>query len=281
MQPLLQDAEYYAKCYSEFTQKSTTLNQRLQWCELHLLSILRCTTSKVYVLSVGCGTGDFDVKVMAILQKKYPFLHYTGIEPNAPNREQFFKNFNNSSIDTHNINLELIDGTIENFIPADSERKYNLVLLSHCLYNILERKKIIQKSLEMVSDDGVLVIINYTPAGINHVQRAMLDLLEVPREQVFSSRDIEDLLEEMDGVNYHIEMTNGYIDVTQCFDQTSTEGLMMLNFLVESDLRDAPSEERNMIIRFLDSICLTRKNHRLLFHPQAIFILRRDTGSGK
>jgi hypothetical protein len=209
------------------------------------------------------------------------FLVPFGIEPNAPNREQFFKNFNNSSIDTHNINLELIDGTIENFIPADSERKYNLVLLSHCLYNILERKKIIQKSLEMVSDDGVLVIINYTPAGINHVQRAMLDLLEVPREQVFSSRDIEDLLEEMDGVNYHIEMTNGYIDVTQCFDQTSTEGLMMLNFLVESDLRDAPSEERNMIIRFLDSICLTRKNHRLLFHPQAIFILRRDTGSGK
>ena len=60
-------AEAYAHCFLTFRQHSTEWLAMLRWCREQLVARLP-VKSPFSVLSVGAGNGDFDWRLIAILQ---------------------------------------------------------------------------------------------------------------------------------------------------------------------------------------------------------------------
>ncbi|MCX6669116.1 MAG: hypothetical protein NTV25_04820, partial [Methanothrix sp.] len=90
-----------------------------------------------HVLSVGSGTGDFDLTLIRILLEKIHHISYVALDPNEEH----------------------------NHIFLDRYRKSELQLTSF---------QIIQKAYDLLNPGGFLLIFHQTPLGINQIQRAYM-----------------------------------------------------------------------------------------------------------
>lgn len=116
------------------------------------------------------------------------------------------------------------------------------------------------------------------------IQRVGNDL-----SQTLSVCDIESILLSLE-LPFHGEVFgNSYVNVTECTKfPMSDEGLALLSFFLEKDLRSAEAQEKyEQVIRdcaqFLDSSASTRHLRdgtvqRLMFHPVAALVVESGTG---
>jgi hypothetical protein len=80
----------YAECFNAFKKVSTEWMAIEGWLSDDFLPTL---TGRKYakILSIGSGTGDFDLALMRMLLCKIPALSYIALDPNETHNRTFFK----------------------------------------------------------------------------------------------------------------------------------------------------------------------------------------------
>jgi SAM-dependent methyltransferase len=222
------------------------------------------------VLSVGSGTGDFDLKIMQHLVNRWRVNAYVAIDPNAAHNQVFMNKFQESGLNVKEFQI------LAQTFPCDGlSRRFDFVLLTHCLYYIPDRVQAIQAAVESLKDDGYLIIFHQTPLGINEIQRRFLKQAKGHADEMFSSRDVYRLFKEL-SLPFTFDIVDGILNISDCFVPDSPEGKKLMNFFLECRTDCLPEEFRGQTLDFIQEIAFEDGGHRVIFHPVGVFCVKKN-----
>ena len=130
----------YAVCFNAFKKVSTEWMAIEEWLAEDFMPFMAGRQS-ANVLSIGSGTGDFDLTLMRMLLKKISTLSYIALDPNEMHNKIFLNQYKESGL--HLASFQII---AKPFGEDLLEGGFDLVHLTHCLYYIPDRKMAIQRS---------------------------------------------------------------------------------------------------------------------------------------
>lgn len=263
----LTDMEY-AECFNAFKSVSSEWMAIEVWLSKDFVPSMGGRRS-AKVLSIGSGTGDFDLILMRMLSDKIPDLTYTSLDPNESHNELFLNQYKKSGLKLSSFRI-IAKPFCENCI----EGGFDLIHLTHCLYYIPDRKAAIECAYEMLNPGGILLIFHQTPMGINEIQRTYLKRVKGDEKELFSSYDIIQILNELK-LKFSFDILISDVDVTDCIKGNET-GRKILNFFMESNLDGLDVALRDEIICNLKDISRSEGGRYFLFHPGGIFWIRKD-----
>jgi SAM-dependent methyltransferase len=262
----LSDKEY-AECFNVFKKISTEWEAIEEWLRDEFLPHVQ-NTERTDVLSVGSGTGEFDLALMKLMRSKVSHIVYRAIDPNSEHNRIFQRQYEDSEV--HVDSLEIIP---KPFGLEKIDGAFDLIHMTHCLYYIPDRKAAIRHAYELLKPDGSLLIFHQTALGINEVQRAFMRRVKGDEKEMFSSYDVLKLLEAL-GIpcQYHLVISD--LDVTDCVEGNAT-GKQLLCFFLESHIESLEATLHEEIVAFLKENCRLVNGRYLLFHPGGIFWVRK------
>jgi SAM-dependent methyltransferase len=266
--PPLSD-EAYARCFREFRRDCKEWRAMLSWTRDRLLKDLPAK-EKLAVLSVGSGNGDFDFRFVRILLAKIKALEYVMVEPNEVHCQLLRERFVGGVFPQANFEIDPMP--FEEFAIT---RPFDLVLFTHCLYYIPDRRQAILHAMEAIEDDGLVLIFHQTPLGIHQVQQEFLRRVKGYSGEMFTSRDIQELLDRLE-IPYRLEVLDSFLDVTACFHPDSPRGVNLLCFFLESDVRQLNPRVRWEVMDYIKDLTIYDNGRLLLRQPVAIFSLAQS-----
>jgi SAM-dependent methyltransferase len=257
----------YAECFNAFKKVSTEWMAIKEWLSDDFIPSLAGRKS-AKILSIGSGTGDFDLTLMRMLLSKIPTLSYIALDPSVIHNKIFLNNYKNSGLNISSFQI-IAQPFSEDLLGGG----FDLIHLTHCLYYIPDRKMAISKAYDMLNPGGILLIFHQTPLGINEIQRLYLKKVKGDDKELFSSNDILLIIKEL-GLKSNFNILISDIDVTDCIAGTDT-GRRILSFFLESNIEGLDQTQYNEIIRTLKEICWCQDGRYFLFHPSGIFWIRK------
>lgn len=263
----LTDKEY-AECFNVYKKISTEWEAIQAWLTDDFLPCVPDDKS-LAVLSVGSGTGDFDLALMRLLGGKIPHIAYTALDPNRGHNRIFRRRYKNGDI--HVDSLKIIP---QPFGREKISGNFDVIHLTHCLYYIPDRKAAINHAWELLNPGGSILVFHQTALGINEIQRAFMRRVKGNEKEMFSAYDIMKLLDNT-GIPYQHDILISDLDVTDCVLENKT-GTRLLSFLLECHIENAEDALREESVLFLKENCRIVDGQYFLFHPGSIFWIRKE-----
>jgi anti-anti-sigma factor len=265
-QPLT-DKEY-AVCFNAYKSRSTEFTAMVRWLKEEFITDIVGKKS-MNILSIGSGTGDFDLTLMKLIKERVPEISYVAFDPNEEHNGIFFKRVQESQIDLKSFQI-----IPKPFREEEIRGNFDIIHLTHCLYYIEDRKEAIRQAFELLKPHGSLLIFHQTPIGINEIQREHMKKVKGDENEMFSSRDILKTFDEL-GIRFKFDILISDMDVTDCI-RGNRQGRLLLNFILESNLDRLEDSLNQEIISTLKEICRVEEGRYFLFQPFGIFWVKKE-----
>jgi SAM-dependent methyltransferase len=266
--PPLSEREY-AECFDAFKKISSEWQSMQKWLNDDFLP--KCTwPDPLNILSIGSGDGEFDIALMELILKRWRIGFYTAVDPNPHHNQLFELRFQESNLEVSR--LEIVPETFPN---THFGKKFDLIHMTQCLYYIPDRVSAIQAALEILNDNGLMLIFHQTPQGINEIQRRFLKRVKGDENEMYSSNDIYGVLKSLH-VKFDFETLDGLLDVSNLLTQDSYHGAQLLNFFLECRADLLPNDVKEEVIEFIKDRTFSENNRWYLFHPIGVFRVSRS-----
>lgn len=262
------DDREYAECFDAFKKISTEWTALSDWLKDDFLPSAPDRNS-VRVMSVGSGTGDFDLVLMQILAAKIPHIAYTALDPNREHNRIFSGRYDSGPLRIDS--LEIIPAA---FGPDTARGPFDIIHLTHCLYYIPDRRAAIESAWRLLAPGGSLLIFHQTPLGVNEIQKAFLRRVKGDDKEMFSTLDIRNILEDL-ALPYTHDLLVSDLDVTDCLRENDA-GRRLLSFMLECHSEDIEPALRGEIVAFIMETCRRVDGRYFLFHPGGIFRMIKE-----
>jgi len=199
----------------------------------HLLDLTRThDPGGISILDIGAGTGVFAKSFLT--RCTIPVRSYTAIEPSGNHVRQLQENLRGIPVETE---------IIPDFFTPHSEfnKKFDLVLLSHCTYCFMpDPTPYLKNAFGLVADHGRAVCYHGAPPNFCSVLNFIYnDILPENRiaDPTFTSWNVRDILER-DEIPHTVTYLPGYLRAGTVFSQGNTtllHNLITFSLLVEAE----------------------------------------------
>ena len=185
------EGQRYATCLHTYEAASNQRELILGWFTDHVIPQL--STDRASFLSVGCGAGDLDEKILTAGKEHASTVSYVGLEPDSRQCERFisrmvFENDQNIRVEAHNTCFE----------QFTEQRRFDLVLMVHSLYYMDDPKLALENALNLVNEFGRLVILIASNDTLNELSSSFWEL-------------------ENGGSTWFSEDLSGHLEETRCY----------------------------------------------------------------
>ena len=256
---------YYAQCLEIFEANSDQRLGLLYWLESKVLS--RMSQSSNAILSVGCGTGAFDERILRYAQSRMNHVVYLGIEPNEVEATEFLERMRAQKSDHVDVSV-----LVKKFGNQLFEQEFNLILFVQSVYYLDDRKDAIDAALQALKPGGELVIVIAPNEELNTI--ANLIWQRQMGQKSWFSTDVRAHFEER-GLDYSETRISANLNASECFGESSEGGRNIVDFIVQTQTDQLPTALRDDISDFLMSISKGEGSMRSLPHPVDIFRCRK------
>ncbi|XP_058049762.1 histamine N-methyltransferase [Ahaetulla prasina] len=262
MRSLFSNHSHYVETFQVFLQKSTEHQCMLDFIHKklpQLISSISNGKTEINVLSVGGGSGEIDLEILARLQSEYPgvVIHTDVIEPNAEQMNSYKERVAKAS-DFKNVKFTWHKETsleYENRIMDSKEmRKWNFIHMIQMLYYVKDMPATIRFFHSLLAPRAKLFIILVSGrSGWAKLWRKYGPRLP-PNDLCLyiCSADVEEMLDGS-GLKYQSYDLPSHMDITDCFSEGSKTGELLLDFLTETCnfSKTAPLDLKNELIEDL------------------------------
>lgn len=239
---------------------------------------------EVAALSVGCGSGDFDIQIIELLQRLTgePAMTYVAIEPNPFLRREFEDRTLDGAL--KEVTFDIHPAGIETF---QTERRFDFIHFTHSLYHMVDSKSAIRDAVNMLKENGCLMIVLSAPGGMSELIDTFWEEINsvATTDETASRGDVTALAvkETLDQLNltYAHENFPETIDVSECFQDGSLEGQYLLSFLYQSDLSDISPELKRRLLGYLERQCAAQAPRKLLNEESVAFLIFRPSATAQ
>jgi SAM-dependent methyltransferase len=259
IQPL--NDEDYAQSLETFEANSDQRLGLLDWLEAKVLS--RMSQGSNAILSVGCGTGAFDERILLYARSRMDHVAYLGIEPNEIEAAEFLERMRAQDSDQVDVSV-----LVEKFGDRHFEKEFDLILFVQSIYYLGDRSGAIDAALDALKPSGELVIVIAPDEALNTIANFIWQR-QMGHKSWFSV-DVRDHFEAR-GLDYSETRIDANLNATDCFREVSEEGRNIVDFIVQTRMDQLPTALRQDIFDFLMSISQTEASITRLPHPVDIF----------
>jgi SAM-dependent methyltransferase len=252
---------YYAQCLEIFEANSDQRLGLLDWLEAKVLS--RIPQGSNAILSVGCGTGAFDERILRYVRSPMNRVAYLGIEPNEVEAAEFLERMCTQKSEQVDVSV-----LVQKFGDRLFEQEFDLILFVQSIYYLEDRKDAIDTALQALKPGGELVIVIAPDEALNTIANLMWQR-QMGQKSWFSV-DVRAHFEAR-GLAYSETRISANLNANECFGESSEEGRNIVDFIVQTRTDQLPTGLRNDISDFLMSISKGEGSMTCLPHPVDIF----------
>lgn len=265
-QPKLSD-ERFDETHELFERSSNQQQLILEW--LTEFSLGHANSGPLSLLSIGCGSGILDNPLLQALAELDRPIIYTAIDPNEVACKRFREEF--ASLELRNVTLDVREETVESL---SGEQQFDIVHAVHSLYYFEEPAEAIEQLLGRLKVGGRLVIFQAPKGELNQ----LADCFWFPMQDadIWFSERLESHLGEADLAFQKLRI-DGRVDVSECFEDESPHGAMMLDFITQVDCNELESDARQPLLAYLKAIGKEDGNRVRAPHPVDAFVIAPKT----
>jgi len=257
------EGQHYANCLHTYESASNQRELILGWFTEHVIPQL--STDSASFLSVGCGAGDLDREILAAGIEHSSRVSYVGLEPDSQQCERFISRM---TVDNDpGIRVEAFNTGFEEFTE---QRRFDLVLMVHSLYYMDDPEQALKNALDLVSENGQLVILIASDDTLNELASSFWE-----RENGGSTWFSEDLSRHLEkrGMRFERKRIAARLDITSCCEPASEQGERIADFVAQVPTKELPQRLRNMIFSYLETTSRRDGNTQWLPHNVDAFII--------
>lgn len=271
------DPDYVLKSYNiseqiyshgyALRQKHSSINQcATDWFISNSSILIKSEAPRI--LSLGCGSGVFDLGLMNSVFKKLDHYDFTGVDFNHSDLQVFQNKIDNLSFsDETTINLKCMKFDY----TTQLDGTYDLISMVHFLHAFEDVGPVIQNALKMLSGDGVLLIVQTGEQGVWSVKKQFLDVLDHANFQSFET--IEKRLASCN-ISYETSSLNTCFDVS-IMSEMSTDVIALMSFCLGNDLTQYSSDVQDAIRKAFLSVAAKREDGSLVIDESMAAIVCR------
>lgn len=231
------DGPGYMRGHVAFESASDQQGKILDWLVRRLESDSR---PELGVVSVGAGSGILDVPMLeAVCRHKR--VRYTVVEPFEEQCAKFSERASGLT-DSANLEVSIECSTLQR---TDFRGQFDFVLAIHSVYYFEELEPALAKLCEMVRPDGEVVIAVAPREEMNRLS----ELFWRPQHDgsLWFEEDVVAALDRMK-ISYASERIDARLDASP----GAPEWIDIASFLVQSPLRELPSELERLVLDYLE-----------------------------
>lgn len=257
------EGQRYATCLQSYEEASNQRELILGWFTDHVIPKL--STERASFLSVGCGAGVLDKKILAAGKEHASSISYMGLEPDPCQCERFIARMVSES--DPNIRVGVHNTSFEQFTGQD---RFDLVLMVHSLYYMEDAKAAILHALNLVNDSGRLAVLIASNDTLNELSNSFWG--REKRGSTWFSEDLREHLEKL-GVPFESKRIEATLDITSCCEPRSENGIRIADFLAQVPIDELPMRLRQMIFSYIEATSHRDGDKRYLAHNVDAFII--------
>lgn len=262
-QVALLEGHRYAACLDTYEAASNQRELILGWFTDHVIP--QVTTESASFLSVGCGPGDLDEKILAAGKKHATTVSYVGLDPDPRQCERFVSRM---LVDNDlDIRIEAANICFEEFTE---QRRFDLVLMVHSIYYMRDPKLAIEHARNLVSERGRLIVLIALNDTLNELSSSFWEMEN--SGSTWFSEDLSSHLEKHD-IAFERKRIEGTLDITACCEPHSEQGTRIVDFLAQAPTGELPLRLRKMIFSYIEATSYRDGDRRWLPHHVDAFII--------
>lgn len=252
--------DYYAECNELFRSLTDQTEIMLRAVHDHLQDEL-----ELNILSVGSGVGLFEIPLLQqLLKKRLEIPLFVGIDNDTYACKIFSKKLN--TIFGTKLKFQILPKTFQNY---QSMQRFDLILFNHVFeYFADSHLQWINKSLDLRSDAGRIMIFSPTRGGINKIYGDMMR--HVSGFNPFFADDIATLLSTSE-IAYSARELDASCDISLLEEADEhPDKIKLLSFLTQMDCREIDPGLKAEYSAYYSSL---KTKHNRIPHPTTLFVL--------
>lgn len=283
---LTSDPLHYIKAYQVYVKKSTAQKETVKWIEQNLPKVLKqaYSTGQIpetfNILSVGCGDGSVgDLLILkavaSYLRSSKPNVKPTvfnqALDPSSDAVTAFQSAVNLWKEECGNVDVSFESSvkTWEDYVAGTKkeEKKFHIISFVQSIY-YMEPEATLRNCLEeRLAENGIILCMNVSQnVFFNHFAKNFYgtELLVIPTGITYHTSESVAAIAEKNGLQYEHFLFEFSLDVEEIFDESSVEGSLLLDFLVQTvNFRDVTGKaDEQSVIKFLSERCQTADNNK-------------------
>ena len=224
-------------------------------------------------MSIGAGTGCFENDLVTKLRLNVSYFHV--VEPSKDRGEQLKKKV----IGWDGTKL-FVD---HNYFTKnyETELKFDLILMSHCLYSIDNVDQVILKTISLMKAQGKIVILVHSETGADSELffRAMesMEYLSIPlSDENVTGKYISEILARNE-ISFTTKEGPSAVDVTQCIKMQNTSTANdVVSFFIQTRFEKLPEKLRRELYELMkERVIQTEDDKYMLPHPFVMIIVEQ------
>ena len=255
------DNSYYAQCLEIFEANSNQRLGLLGWLEANVIAKMSQDVNAI--LSVGCGTGAFDERILRYARSRMKQVTYLGIEPNEISAAEFSHTMDKQASDRVDVAV-----LVQKFGEQVFENQFDLILFVHSIYYLEDRNDAIDAALKALKPGGELIVVIAPDEELNTVANLMWQ--RQMEQQSWFSEDVRAHFDAAD-LEHGETRVSANLNANGCFGESTEVGRNIVDFIVQTRADQLPTGLRNDISDFLMSITQGQGATTCLPHPVDIF----------
>jgi len=217
------------------------------------------------LLSIGAGTGIFDVAFLEKIGDVATKIDYTGIEPNEKQAPLLKENI--AAVLPAGSHSDIHTCLFEDF--SAEGKKYDVILSVHAHYFFSDIAELLTRAADHLEKDGIFVL---TSAGDSFLSKYFVTTFQKNfGHPAWLSSDIEKVLQAQN-IAYQKHRIDAELDLSPCFSPDRSKAVDMLNYIVHADISQMSEEDMELLKDELRRNMFD-KNSQKIAHPVDAFII--------
>ncbi len=257
------EGERYKDGQLIFRHSSNQQQLMLDWLGKNFVSQLG--SEPISFLSIGAGTGIFDVPIIQEFVRRGLQIEYEGIDPNG----NVLRLLENSLRPLAGEKLQ-VSVILSDFESYHALKKFNFILLVHTHYFFRDLRENLQKAWDLLEDGGTIIL--YSALDIFLSQFFNVTFQSNFGHPPWLSHHIQNGLKTLN-IPFHRESINAVLDITACFGPDEKAAHDLLAFIIHADVTDKPGTD--VLLGCLKENSRRENGRYLLPHTVDVFTIRK------
>ncbi|XP_033626769.1 histamine N-methyltransferase-like [Asterias rubens] len=285
---LFDDQKHYLKSFQTFNSYSAKYAMQETWTNTvlldnivpHLPNLDR--DKQLRVFGIGSGSGEVDYPFLTALLKKYPIITNRVVEPAEDQIIKYKALVQSKGHELQGVKFDWRQQTLEQYRDTDGVgTKFHFISTIHSMYHVEDVDSSLMYLYDLLEPGGkLLVIILSDQSGFSNFLNRLPGLLKQSLRYI-SSAHIRRPFEARDIPCVQIHR-NSEVDITECFNETSEDGELFRDFLVQlKGFRKTatPSQYKEAMEYLASSECTKKDGRKIVMNNDrdAVIVTKMST----
>ncbi|XP_022101559.1 histamine N-methyltransferase-like isoform X2 [Acanthaster planci] len=287
LQSLCNDVEHYILCTQQYEKRVAWLPDYMKWVNRYLahqvldkLDVTLLEGESLRLLGVGSGEGAVEYQLLSHILTKHPSIHNTVVEPSQTQVDMYKDLIKAKAAELDGVKYDWHLQTLGEYQHHSEmswdKTKFHFISALYCLYYEPDLDGALAYLYSRLEPGGILLV---------GMETENCDMIKIEKQFQFAQDEVNPLFCTEHVCTFFKKHNIPYVicnqpddqrdfDITDCFDDTSDEGSLVLDFLsnVLHFRQSVPPAVLKEFRDYLKSLVTVRDGKVFLFYDSAYIL---------